>query len=66
MADLDFCYARDDQQQYRRQHKPVPGKYDGQPIMTCAWCGVTLSEEEPFRRLLHREQARADDKGASH
>jgi hypothetical protein len=38
----DFCFARDENNQYRRVHKPVPGKYDEQPITTCARCGVTL------------------------
>ena len=41
-----FCYARDDEKEYRKVHKPVPGLYDGKKITTCAWCGKTLEMEE--------------------
>lgn len=40
------CHARDEFQQKRGQHKPVAGLYDGEPITTCAWCGVTLARAE--------------------
>lgn len=45
MCELNsFCYARVEEE-YRKVHKPVPGLYDGKPIVTCAWCGKVLEEE---------------------
>lgn len=40
---MSFCFARDDKNEYRREHKPTPGKYDGNDILSCAWCGKTLT-----------------------
>ena len=37
-----FCYAKDERNQYRRQHKPVAGKYEYLPRLSCAWCGKWL------------------------
>lgn len=38
----EFCYARDDNFEYREVHKPVPGKLNEEVITTCAYCGKTL------------------------
>jgi len=44
--DNSFCFAHDEEGKAREKHKPVPAKYDEQPITTCAWCGKTLEREE--------------------
>ena len=44
--DESFCFARDEHNEYRRRHKPTPGKLNEEPITTCAWCGRTLEFEE--------------------
>lgn len=36
------CKARNEYNEYREQHKPAPGLYDGKPILSCVWCGRTL------------------------
>jgi hypothetical protein len=38
----------------------VPGKYDGQPIVTCAWCGKTLSTQEILSMTQNLEQISAE------
>ena len=47
-----YCYARDYQGQHRKTHKPAPGKYDGEPIVSCAWCGKGLTQEAADTQAL--------------
>lgn len=42
-----FCFARNEVGQRRVRHNPVAGLDDGKPVLTCAWCGKTLKDEEP-------------------
>lgn len=47
-----FCHGVDPQTGEKRgTHKPVPGTYDGQPIVTCAWCGKRLETEGVTTKL---------------
>lgn len=56
--DNSFCFAHDEEGKAREKHKPVPGKYDEQPITTCAWCGKTLQGEVNVE--VHNEKGTQD------
>lgn len=53
--------VKDSNDNYREQHKPVAGKYDGKDIVSCAWCGKTLDvkiEELPVYQVIYRMDSR--------
>jgi hypothetical protein len=48
-----ICRAgHQDAPNYGKAHVPVPGLHDGQPIMSCAYCGRTF--QEPAKEQLDK------------